>query len=378
LAARIDSANGGKADSNADTGCAPRQRFDARFEPYQSARLSRYNVVPLSLGADMRRREFISLLGGAVAWPLAARAQQSNRLIRLGVLGPTLNNPAAVDQYEAFRAQLAEFGFREGQNLIIDYQSVDDPRGAFIAAGELVRSRPELILTVGPEASLQAVIGASGFIPVVMIAVNFDPLARGYIPSLARPSGNITGFVFQQLELAQKQVELLSQAFPDRTRLAMLYDAQSADQLVAAERTAKVLNLHVQTLRLENPPYDFDTAFRSAASDDAQMMLVLSSPFFLPHRDRIVRLANTQHLPAMFIARHWAQAGGLMAYGADFPLIFRRAADYVAKILRGTKPADLPVEQATKFDLIVNLRTAKAIGIELPTAILLRANEVIE
>jgi putative ABC transport system substrate-binding protein len=211
-----------------------------------------------------------------------------------------------------------------------------------------------------------------------MIAVNFDPLARGYIPNLARPGGNITGFVFQQLELAQKQVELLTQAFPDKTRLAMLYDAQSVDQFVAAERTAKALNLQVQTLRLENPPYDLDTAFRSAASGEVQMMLVLSSPFFLPHRDQIVSLANTQHLPAMFIARHWVRAGGLMAYGADFPLMFRRAADYVAKILQGTKPADLPVEQATKFDLVVNLKTAKAIGVELPTGILLRAHEVIE
>jgi putative ABC transport system substrate-binding protein len=179
------------------------------------------------------------------------------------------------------------------------------------------------------------------------------------------------------LELAQKQVELLTQAFPDRMRLAMLFDAQSADQFAAAERAAKALTLQVQALRLENPPYDFEGAFR-AASDGAQMVLVLSSPSFLQHLARIVELANTHRLPAMFIAKHWAQAGGLMAYGADFALMYRRAADYVAKILRGAKAADLPVEQATKFELIVNLKTAKAIGVELPTSILLRANEVIE
>jgi putative ABC transport system substrate-binding protein len=326
----------------------------------------------------MRRREFIALLGGATAWPLAARAQQSDRLIRLGVLGPTLNNPASTVPYEAFRTALREGGFREGQNLTIDYQNVDDPRGPFVAAAELTRSRPDLIVASGPEASLQAVMGVSGFIPVVMIAINFDPLARGYIASLARPGGNITGFVFQQLELAQKQVELLSQAFPDRTRLAMLFDAQTADQFVAAERAAKALNLQVQALRLENPPYDFDGAFRSAVSGGAQIALVLSSPYFLPERNRVVELANTHCLPSMFIAKHWAEAGGLMAYGADFPLMYRRAADYVAKILKGTKATDLPVEQATKFELIVNLRTARAIGIELPTAILLRADEVIE
>jgi ABC-type uncharacterized transport system substrate-binding protein len=327
----------------------------------------------------VKRREFITLLlgGAAVAWPLAARAQQSGRLIRLGFLGPSLNNPPAIEQYQAFRMQLEEHGFREGQNLTIDYQVFDDPRGPFIVAMELVRSQPDLIVTTGPESSLQAVVGASGFIPVVVIAINFDPLARGYIPSLARPNGNITGLVFQQVELAQKQVELLTQAFPDRTRLAMLFDALSG-QVDSADRAAKALNLQMQALRLENPPYDFDAAFRDAASGGAQMMLVLSSPFFLPHRTRIVELANTHRMPSMFIVKHWAQAGGLMAYGADFQLMFRRAADYVAKILKGTKPADLPVEQATKFEFVVNLKTAKAIGIELPTAILLRADEVIE
>jgi putative tryptophan/tyrosine transport system substrate-binding protein len=327
--------------------------------------------------SDMRRRQFITLIGGAAAWPLAARAQQSGRLIRLGFLGPSLNNPPAIAQYQAFRTQLGDLGFREGQNLTIDYRGLDDPRGPFVVAAELVRPQPDLIVTAGPETSLQAVVGASGFIPVVIIAVNFDPLARGYIPGLARP-GNITGLVFQQLELARKQVELLTQAFPDRTRLALLFDAQSADQFGAAEPAAKALNLQVQALRLENPPYDFDAAFRGAASGGAQMVLVLSSPFFLPHLARIVELANSQRLPSMFIGKHWAQAGGLMAYGADFQVMFRRAADYVAKILKGTKPADLPVEQATKFELVVNLKTAKAIGIELPTSILLRADEVIE
>jgi len=326
----------------------------------------------------VKRREFITLLGGAAVWPVTSLAQQSDRLIRLGFLGPTLNNTASTVPYEAFRTVLGEGGFREGQNLIIDYQSVDDPRGPFVVAAELTRSRPDLIVTSGPEASLQAVMGVSGFIPVVMIAVNFDPLARGYIASLARPGGNITGLVFQQLELAQKQVELLTQAFPDRTRLAMLFDAQTADQFVAAERAAKALNLQVQALRLENPPYDFDAAFRMALSGGAQIVLVLSSPFFLPERNQVVELAKTHRLPSMFIAKHWAEAGGLMAYGADFPLMYRRAADYVAKILKGTKAADLPVEQATKFELIVNLKTARAIGIELPTAILLRADEVIE
>jgi putative ABC transport system substrate-binding protein len=324
----------------------------------------------------MKRREFMGVLG-AVAWPLSAHAQQS-RLIRLAFLGPTLNNPPAIAQYQAFHTQLGDLGFREGKNLIVDYRALDDPGGPYVMAAELVRSQPDLIVAAGPETSLRAVVGAAGILPIVMIAVNFDPLALGYVRELARPGGNVTGLVFQQLELAQKQVELLAQTFPERNRLALLYDAQSGDQFNAAERAAKALNLQVQPLRLEIQPYDFDAAFRSAASSGAQMVLVLSSPSFLPHQPRIVELANTHRLPSMFIVKHWAQAGGLMAYGADFPLLYSRAAEYAAKMLNGAKPADLPVEQATKFELIINLKTAKVIGIDLPTSILLRANEVIE
>jgi putative tryptophan/tyrosine transport system substrate-binding protein len=222
----------------------------------------------------MRRREFVVILlggGATAAWPLGARAQQSQRLIRLGFLGPTLNTSPAIDQYEAFRTRLAELGLRDGQNLTIDYKGLDNPRGPFVAVVDLMRSPPDLIVSVGPEASLQAVVGATGFIPVVMIAINFDPLERG-------PGGNITGLVFQQLELAQKQVELLTQAFPERNRLAMLFDGQSADQFGSAERAAKALHLHVQGVPLEKPLYDFDAAFRSVASGGAQMVLVLSSP----------------------------------------------------------------------------------------------------
>ena len=146
----------------------------------------------------------------------------------------------------------------------------------------------------------------------------------------------------------------------------------------AAERAAKALTLQVQALRLENPPYDFDIAFRDAVSGGAQMALVLSTPSFLPHMARVVELANTHRLPSMFIGKHWAQAGGLIAYGADFPLMFRRTADYVAKILKGAKPADLPVEQPTKFELVVNLKAAKAIDIHIPELLLLRADRIIE
>jgi putative ABC transport system substrate-binding protein len=326
---------------------------------------------------QLKRREFITLLGAAV-WPLAARAQQAGKLIRIGVLGPNLNSPPPIAYYQAFLAGLRELGFSEGQNLIAEYRAVDDPRGPFVAAAELMRSQPDLIVVLGPEVALQAVVGASGFIPIVFAAVNFDPIERGYVASLARPGGNITGVVFRQLELAAKQLELLTQAFPEKNRLAVLWDAQTADQLSAAERTAKSLRVALHAVKLQDPPYDFDAAFRNVATGASQMALVLSSPFFTMHRSRIAELAIEHRLPTMFAFKHYVEVGGLMSYGVDFPPMYRRAADYVAKILKGAKPADLPVEQATKFELVVNLKTATAIAIDLPIPILLRADEVIE
>jgi putative ABC transport system substrate-binding protein len=328
---------------------------------------------------DLRRREFITLLGGAaVAWPLAARAQQAGKLIRIGFVGPSLNNPQPIALYRAFLGRLRDLGFTEEQNLTADYRGLDEPRGPFVNAMELMRPHPDLIISLGPEVALQAVVSASAFIPVVFVAVNFDPVARGYVASLARPGGNITGVVFQQLELAQKQVEILTQAFPERKRLAVLFDAQSIDQFNAAERAAKSLTLQIQPLKLENPPYDLDAAFRQVQAGAAQTMLVLSSPLFIPHLPKVIEMATANRLPTMFINKDWVLAGGLMSYGADFTTMWRRGADYAAKILNGAKPADLPVEQATKFLLTVNLKTAKALGLEVPDRLLARADEVIE
>jgi putative ABC transport system substrate-binding protein len=328
----------------------------------------------------MTRRKFISLIGGAVAWPLAAHAQQTGKSARIGFIGPPIADPSSmfIANYRALVDQLRVFGFSEGQNLAVAYGAVEDSRGLSTVASEVARSQPELIVVSGTEAMLQAVLSASRNIPIVLIAVNFDPIARGYINSLARPGGNITGVVFRQLELAEKQVELLTQALPGRSRLVALYDAQTADQFSAAERRARALNLEIRGLKLEHAPYDFDAAFRNAVADGAQMVLVLSSPLFIPHQARIGELARAHRLPSMFLYRPYVETGGLMSYGVDFPVMYRRAADYVARILKGTNPADLPVEQASKFDLVINLKTAKAIGVEFPTGILLRVDEVIE
>jgi putative tryptophan/tyrosine transport system substrate-binding protein len=216
-------------------------------------------------------------------------------------------------------------------------------------------------VVTGGEPSLRAAASAASTTPLVMIAINFDPIARGYVTSLARPGSNITGVVFQQLELAQKQVEVLAEANPGKTRVAILYDeAQAADQFGPAQRAARSLHLQVQGLNVQSPTYDFDAAFRSAVVAGAQMALVLSGPGFTSHNS--APLAHHVYCQALRPGR------GLMSYGVEFAPMWRRAAAYVVKILNGANRADLPIEQATKFEMVVNLKTAKAIGIELPTS----------
>jgi len=208
--------------------------------------------------------------------------------------------------------------------------------------------------------------------------VQYDPIARGYVKSLAYPGGNVTGIFYRQLELAAKQLEILVQTFPERSRLGVLYDAVSADQFDAAEASAKSMPLQLRPLKLEKLPYDFAAAFQAVANDGAQMVLVLSSPFFVEYHKEIAAAAIKHRLPTMFVFKTYVVDGGLMSYGVEQLAMYRRLGDYVAKILKGAKPADLPVEQPTKFEFIINLKTAKAIGIALPTSALLRADEVIE
>jgi putative ABC transport system substrate-binding protein len=327
----------------------------------------------------MRRRDLIPLLAGAAAMaPLAARAQQAGKVFRIGFLGVSLEAPGTAANYREFLDVLRENGFSEGQNIAVEYRRLDDPRGTLVAGAELTGLQLDLIVAQGPEIALQAVIGASRNTPIVLQAINYDPIEHGYVASLARPGGNITGLYYRQLELAAKKVELLTQAFPERRRLAILWDTLAEEEFSVAERTAKSLGLEVRALKLEQPPYDFGAAFRTIAQGDAQMILVLSSPLFAEHRRQLAELALRHRLPSMFIFKSYVEAGGLMAYGVDQGTMYRRTADFVAKILKGAKPADLPLEQATKFQLVVNLKTAKTIGIDLPPSILARADEVIE
>jgi putative ABC transport system substrate-binding protein len=329
--------------------------------------------------AALGRRDFITLLGGAAAaWPRAARAQQAGRIARVGVLGPDLNNSVTGPGYQVFLSELRKLGFTEGQNLVVEYRRTDEglPK-AFTGANEMVAAKADVLVANGPEIALQAATAARPAVPIVMLANNYDPFARGYVKSLAQPGGNITGLYYRQPELAVKQLELLVEAFPERKRAAVLLDSASADQLSAIERAVPSMRLSLRSLKLD-PPYDFDAAFRTVAQSEAQMLQVLSSPAFNPHRAHIAELAIGHRLPTMFIFRTYVEAGGLMPYGVETGPMWRRAASYVAKILRGAQPADLPVEQAANFEFALNLKTAKAIDVTLPTSILLRADEVIE
>jgi putative ABC transport system substrate-binding protein len=328
----------------------------------------------------MRRREFITLLGGAAAaWPLAARAQQAGKVARVGFLGNDLDGPISGPGYKIFLAELRKLGFTEGQNLVVEYRRVDEgmPK-AFAAANELGAAKVEVLVANGAEIALQAAAAVRPAMPIVMLAANYDPIARGYVASLSHPGANVTGLFYRQPELSVKQLEFLAEAFPDRTRVGVLWDSNSADQFAAAEGAAGSIHLSLRPIKLENPPYDFDGAFATLVQDAVKVLLVLSSPFFLPYRVRIAELAIRHGLPSMFIFREYVEAGGLMSYGVDTVPQYRRAASYVAKILRGAQPAELPVEQVDGFEFALNLKTAKAIGVVLPTSILLRADEVIE
>ena len=328
----------------------------------------------------MRRRDFITFFGGALlaSRPQTLNAQQSGKPARIGLFVGSIN-PVMAPAYAAFLDELRRLGFSAGQNLTVDVAETSQTPAALAAqASEMVRSNVDVIVALGAESPLKAAANASRNIPIVFVANNFDPIELGYVKSLAQPGGNATGVVLRQTELAEKQVDLLNEAFPGKVRLVVLWDDISSHQFVTAERRARLLELTVHSIKLEKPPYDFDAAFRTAMAGDPQMALILSSPFFGLQRERIVDLATRNRLPTMFIFQAYTEAGGLMSYGADNVAMYRQSAAYVAKILRGAKPADLPVEQPVKFDFVVNLKTAKSLGIELPTSTLLRANHVIE
>ena len=325
----------------------------------------------------MRRREFITLLSGAAAWPLSARAQQAARRPTIGYMG--VNTPVVESQRTAaFVQRLRELGWIEGRNVAVEYRWAEgrNERFAEIAA-ELVQLKVEVIVTAGT-AAVVAAKQATSVIPIIF-ALGGDPVGTGLVASLARPGGNVTGLTQQSTDLAGKRVELLREVVPGLGRLATM--ANIGNPLAVLEMrevhaAARTLGLEVATSEIRRAE-DIAPAF-DALKGRADALYVVADPLVTSNRIRINTLALGARLPTMHGQNDNVEAGGLMSYGANFPDLYRRAADYVDKILRGTKPADIPVEQPTKFDVVINLRTAKALGLTIPPSLRARADEVIE
>jgi putative tryptophan/tyrosine transport system substrate-binding protein len=323
------------------------------------------------------RREFITLLGGAVAWPLAAYAQQPAKLPTIGYLGPS--TPSVESQrLAAFVQRLRELGWTENRTITIEYRRAEgrEERFAEIAA-EFARLKVDVIVTAGTAAVVRAK-QATSVIPIVF-AVAGDPVGTGLVASLARPGGNVTGLSNQSADLAGKRLELLREVVPSLRRLAILANASSPIgvlEMREAQAAARTLGFEVATVEIRRAQ-DIAPAF-DALKGPADALYVAADPLVTTNRIRINTLALGARLPTMHGQGDNVEAGGLMSYGANYPDLHRRAADYVDKILRGAKPGDIPVEQPTKFDLVINLTTAKVLGLTVPPSLLTRADEVIE
>ena len=325
-----------------------------------------------------RRRFVATTAGGLVVAPLTASAQSAAKVYRLGWLGTSPRSSVAPT--ETFFQGLRELGYVEGQNLVVEHRYVREEQLDRLPAlaAELVQSKVDIIVATGSLTPFAAK-SATTTIPVVATNVS-DPVGSGLVVSLARPGGNITGLSLLSLELLGKQLELFKTTVPRILRMAVLWNPASQTHprmLNEAEGSARTLGLRLERVSAGGLD-DFDHAFSIMARARADAFLILGDPIFFARRSRIVELAAKHRLPGMFPQREYVDAGGLMSYGANLRENFRRAAIYVDKILKGTKPGDLPIEQPTKFELVVNAKTAKALGLTIPHSVLLRADQIIE
>ena len=329
------------------------------------------------MAIHIRRRRFLAILGGAAAWPLAARAQQPAKLPTIGFLGSA--TPSSWGPWmTVFVQRLAELGWTEGRNVAIEVRWGEGRSERFTQiAAEFVRLRVDVIVT-GGNAAL-AVKQATSVIPIVF-AVAADPVGSGLVSSLARPGSNVTGLSMGSVDVVGKRLELLREVVPNLRRLAIMANAgysATVLELNEAQKAARALNLESVAVEIRRNE-DIAPAFETLIRGRAQALYVCTDPLVSFNLARINTLALGGRLPTMHGVREYVEAGGLMSYGANFPDLFRRAAELVDKVLRGSRPADVPVEQPTRFDLVVNLTTAKALGITIPAMLLARADEVIE
>ena len=325
----------------------------------------------------MRRRAFIAALGGAAAWPLAASAQQQPvKVWRVGYVTPaSAADQVSVALFDGFRLKLQDLGYVEGKNLRLDLRRAEGDYARLpTLAVELVSLAPDVIVATSSPATA-ALQRATSSIPIVMAAIN-DPIGLGFVKSLAKPGGNITGLSNLSADFTAKSFELLHVAIPNAKRIAVLMSPNPLHEAVVKEAytVAGAMGLTIVPV-MARTPADLDDAFTTMHKESCDALVVLSDP---RTSRKIVELANEWRMPAIYQATGFADMGGLLTYSANFPEMFRRAAVYVDKILKGVSPADLPVEQPTRLELRVNLKTAKALGLTIPDSILVRADEVIE
>jgi putative ABC transport system substrate-binding protein len=328
----------------------------------------------------MRRRKFIAILGGATAWPVAARAQQPERMRRIGVFFP-----GAADDTEyqarnaAFLQGLGELGWTDGRNVRIDYRwGAGDADNISKQAVELAALAPDVILAAGG-AVTGPLLRATRTVPIVFVIVP-DPVGAGFVDSLARPGGNATGFINFEYSISAKWLELLKQIAPRVTRVAVLRDPaipQGIGQFGAIQSVAPSLGVEVSPINVRDAG-EIERGIAAFERSSNGGLIVTGSALAVVHRDLIIMLAARHKLSAVYFQRFFVTTGGLISYGPDYPDQFRRAAGYVDRILKGAKPADLPVQAPTKYELVINLKTAKALGVEVPPMLLATANEVIE
>jgi ABC-type uncharacterized transport system substrate-binding protein len=324
----------------------------------------------------MNRRTFIAALGGAAVWPLAARGQQSGKLPTIGFLGPA--SASAMSSWTAaFVQRLRELGWIEGRTVAIEYRWAEGRSERFPeVAAEFIGLKVDVIVTTG--SAVPAFKQATSVIPIVFAIAN-DPIGSGLVESFSRPGGNVTGLSILAADLGGKRLEILREVIPGLSRLATLGDATNfvtASEMAQVQEAARTLGLEIVRSEIRRAE-DIAPAIE-AFKGRADALYVQSAPLMNTNRTRISILALGARLPTLSGIRDYVEAGGLMSYGPNFPDIFRRTGDYVDKILRGAKPADLPIQQPTRFDLVVNQTTAKALGLKLPESFLLRADEVIE
>ena len=326
----------------------------------------------------MERRVFIAATIGLLVAPLAGEAQRAERVVRVGFLDSVSSRN--VPWIAAFERRLVELGYVEGKNLAIDFRTAEGHADRLQdLATELVALKPDVIVaSAGPDGTL-ALKHATSVIPVIFSAIEWDPVAAGVVDSLGRPGANLTGVSALAVEFASKRLQLLLEAAPRLMRVAVMWHRPRAtDQYRVLREAALALKLQLISLERGTLPYNLEGAFKTAARGGAGAVLVLGSPVFFPERKRLGELALRHRLPTSFQRPDYVEAGGLMSYGPDVNDILQHLADYTALILKGAKPSDLPVEQTTKFELAINLKTAKALGLTIPPSLLQRADQVIE